>query len=75
MLEIISALVALIPLILLIFQEVFSAQARARARNEKFTLDQAQLKLIVDTALNHWLQGNAQASKDAGSAWDEADKK
>lgn len=64
---------AIIPLLLLLFNEFFSAQARARAANEKFVIDQAALKKIVDEAVNKWNSQNAKDSGGAGNAWDNAD--
>lgn len=65
---------ALIPLVFLIFKEVFSAQARARAADEKFVLDQTTVRKIVDAAVGKWVERNAQDSIGQGNAWDQADR-
>lgn len=69
-----EAIIAIIPLMLLIFNEFLSAQARARAADEQFKLDQESLKKILDGALQKWIQRNAKDSAGAGDAWDNADK-
>lgn len=66
-------LVAIVPLILMIFQEFFSAQAKAKEEDRKFVIDQALLKQIVDTAVNNWNAQNAKDSSGASDAWDSAD--
>jgi hypothetical protein len=71
---VLSLIGSIIPLLLLIFQEFFSAQGRARQANEKFTLDQEKLKEIVGIAVERWNERNAQDSVGAGSAWDQADQ-
>lgn len=63
----------LLSLAALIFKEFFSAQARAREADEKFELNQATFKKIVDAALAKQLASMAKASADAGNAWDGAD--
>lgn len=65
---------AIVPLMLLLFKEFFSAKARARAADEVFKVDQATLKKIVDSAVQGWIQKNAADSAKAGDAWDQADK-
>lgn len=69
----IAALIALIPLITLIFKEFFSAQSRARAANQAFVLDQATFQKIVTNALNQQLMRMALDSQGVGSAQDAAD--
>lgn len=66
-------IVSVVPLILLIFQEFFSAQARAREANRKFELDQETMKKLVDSAVQKWNDKNAKDSAGAGNAWDKAD--
>lgn len=68
-----EALVAIIPLMLLIFKEFFSAQARAREAGEKFQLDEKTRRAIADAAVKKWIDSNAKDSGDAGDAWDNAD--
>lgn len=68
-----TALVAFIPLLLLIFQEFLSAKARARDADQKFELNQETYRAIVNAALNKQLDGMAKASQGAGSAWDSGD--
>lgn len=67
-------IVSVVPLVLLIFQEFFSARARARKANEEFVLSQTELKALVDAAVTKWHSGNAKDSGDAGKTWDEIDK-
>lgn len=67
-------IIALIPLLYLIFKECFSAQAKAKQENRKFIISQIELKKIVDTAVDKWSQNNAKDSKGASSAWDQADQ-
>lgn len=65
---------AALQLVLLIFQEYYGALARAREKDDKFTLDQANLKLIVDAAVLKWNASNAKDSQSAGDAWDHSDR-
>lgn len=72
--SIFGLILAIIPLVTLIIQEFLSASARAKAANEKFELDQANLKKLVDSAVEKWVARNAVDSKDAGDSWDKADR-
>lgn len=72
--SILALILAIIPLVILIIQEFLSASARAKAANEKFELDQANLRKLVDSAVEKWVARNAVDSRDAGDSWDRADK-
>lgn len=74
MTAILSFAVSIVPLIYLLFQEFFSAQARAREQDKEFQIDQANLKLIVDAAVQKWVEKSAKDSADASNAWDRADE-
>lgn len=65
---------ALVPLLLTIVSEFFSASARKRAAGEKFTLDQSTLKALVDRAVSRQLSEMAKISAGQASGWDAADE-
>lgn len=68
-----TLIVAIIPLVLLIFKEFFSAQADAKAANVKFTLDQETLQKIVNSALQKQVARMAADSQGVANAQDAAD--
>jgi hypothetical protein len=68
-----EALAALIPLLILIFKELFSAQARAREENRTFVLNAEALRAIVHAAVEKHIAMMAEVSQGAGNAWDAAD--
>lgn len=65
---------ALFPLIWEIYKQYLSANAKAKAANEKFDLNQTTWRAIVKSAVEKQIGKNAGDSAGAGSAWDEADK-
>lgn len=71
---IVSILGAVLPLVLEIFKEYFSAQARARAEEKAFKLDQEAIKQFIQSAWQKRLESMAKDSKGQGDAWDEAEK-
>lgn len=70
-----AAIVAIIPFLLAVFTEFFSAQAVAKKEDKVFELNQETFRAIVNTALNKHIASMAKASQGAGSAWDAADEK
>jgi len=64
---------AVVPLILLLFQEFFSAKAKAAEADKKFELDEAKFKTLVDAAMKKWIAKNAKDSAGISSGWDSAD--
>jgi hypothetical protein len=64
----------LVPLVVLIFKEFFSAQAREREADRVFKIDQDNLRKIVDAAMQKWTERAAKDSIGAGNAWDIADE-
>lgn len=70
----ITFLVQIVPLIIMIYKEYYSAKAQADADNKKFELDQAAIKAIVDAAVDQWNQANLGNSMGAANAWDKADQ-
>ena len=69
-----QALATIFPLLLLIFQEFFTAQARAREEGKAFVLDETTRRAIANAAVQKWIDRSAQDSAQAGNAWDKADE-
>lgn len=72
--EILVLIGAVAKIFLLFFQEYFNAKARAREEEKKFTLDQATLQALLQTATQKWISQNVKDSKLAENVWDIADK-
>lgn len=68
-----KALGALMPLVVMIFKEYFSAEARAREAGRVFTMNQTTLKQIVDAAISKTIANLPTESAGQGAAWDAVD--